>query len=126
MGPGVRRDDGWMRFSNSPQMLAEEIRGAAPGEFGGLAVVNRLSLLVDKGVLGLVAEQFDRLAGGLHAFFEGIDNLRRAPVVLAGEMRLQRDFDVRRLGRLLRRNAVEYHARGQLRNPGCTDDGHGP
>jgi hypothetical protein len=40
-------------------------------------------------------------------------------------MRLQRNLDVGRLGCLLRRNAVEHHARGQFRNPGGADDGHG-
>src|ERR1700687_526808 len=104
-------------------MLFEELRGAAPGQLSRRAIVYRLPLLVDEGVLGVIAEEFERLAGGLHRLLEAIDQLRRAPVVLVGKMRLQRNFYIRWLCRLLRRNAVENHARGQLRNFGGADDG---
>src|SRR5438270_8525353 len=87
-----------------PQMLPEKLRRTAPGELGGFAVVHGLALLVDEGVLGVIAEQLQRLAGGLHALFEGIDHLRRAPVVLVGEVSLERNLDIGGLGRLLRRD----------------------
>ena len=57
-------------------------------EFGGLAVIHRLPLFVDEGVLGVIAEQLQRLARFLHGLLEAIDQRRRAPVVLVGEMRL--------------------------------------
>ena len=40
-------------------------------------------------------------------------------------MRLQRDFYIRRLGRLLRWNAVEHHAGSEFGNFGSADDGDG-
>src|SRR6202030_4544381 len=86
----------------SSQMLFEKRRGAAPGQFGRFAIVHGLPLLVDEGVLGIIAKQFERLAGCLHALLEGIDQLRRAPIILVGEMGLQRNFDVRRLSGRLR------------------------
>src|ERR1700692_2274746 len=107
----------------SPQMLPEKRRGASPGQFGRLAIMHGLPLLVDEGVFGVIAKQFKRLAGRLHALLEGIDQLRRAPIILVGEMGLQRNFYVRRLRCRLRRNAVEHHARGQFGNPGSADDG---
>ena len=85
-----------------------------------------MPLLVDEGVFGVITKQLERLAGGLHCLFEGIDHLRRAPVVLVGEMGLQRNFHIRRLCRLLGRDTVEHDARGQLGNPGGADDGHCP
>ena len=85
----------------SPQMLFEKLGGAAPGELGGLAVMHRQTLLVAEAMVGLVAEQLERFAGRLHALLEAIDQLRRAPIVPVGEMRLQRNLDVRGLGRLL-------------------------
>src|SRR3569833_2947594 len=89
-----------------PQMLPDKVRRPAPGELGRFAVVHGLALLVDEGVLGVIAEQLQRLAGGLHGLLEAIDQLRRAPIVLVGEMRLQRNPDVGGFGRLLRRDAV--------------------
>src|SRR6266478_4671824 len=56
-----------------PQMLPEKLRRPAPGELGGFAIVHGLALLVDEGVLGVIAEQLQRLAGGLHGLFEAID-----------------------------------------------------
>src|SRR6476646_3715559 len=104
--------------SRSAEMLPEKLRRPAPGELGGFAVVHGLALLVDESVLGIIAEQLERLAGGLHAVFKGIDQLRRAPVVLVGEMGLERDLDVGGLGRLLWRDAVEHDAGRKLRNLG--------
>src|SRR5436190_1781993 len=108
----------------SPQMFPEKLRRPPPGEFGRLTVMHGLSLLVDEGVLGIITEQLKRLAGFLHGLLEAVHQLRRAPVVLVGEMGLQRNPDIRRLCRLLRRNAVEHDARGQLRHLGGADDGH--
>src|SRR4051812_22882443 len=110
--------------TGSAQMLAEEFDGAIPGQLGRGAVVHGLALLVDEGVFGVIAIQLERLASGLHRLLEAVNQFRRAPVVLVGEMRLQRDLHVRRLCRLLRRNAVEHHAGGQLRNFGGADDRH--
>ena len=42
--------------ATSPQMLFEKLRRPAPGEFGGLAVMHGLPLLVDEGVLGVIAK----------------------------------------------------------------------
>jgi hypothetical protein len=43
--------------------------------------VNGHALLVHEGMLGIVAENLQRLAGGLHRLFEGVDRSGRAPVV---------------------------------------------
>src|SRR5450755_3215023 len=99
-----------MTKPTSPQMLLEELRGAAPGQLGSLAIMHGHALLIAEAVLGVVAEQLQRLAGGPHAFLEGVDELRCAPVILGGEMRLQWNLDVSRLCGLLRRDAVEHHA----------------
>ena len=107
-----------------PRCFLEILRRPAPGLLGAFAVVHRQALLVGEAVLGVVAMDVERLVGRLHRLLEGIDRGRRAPVVLAGEMRLQRNAHVGGLGRLLRRNAVEHHARGQLRNFRRADDGH--
>lgn len=85
------------------EVLVEERRRPAPGELGGLAVVHRHALLVDESVVGLVAEEFRGLAGGLEPRLEGVDHGGRAPVVAAGEVALQRDLDVGRLGGAFRR-----------------------
>src|ERR1700750_188364 len=90
-----------------PQMLSEILRRAAPGLLGALPIVHRHALLVGEAVLGVVAMDVERLVRRLHRLLERIDRGRRAPVVLAGEMRLQRDAHVRGLCGLLRRNAVE-------------------
>src|SRR2546430_2246998 len=82
------------------------------------------ALLVHEGMLGVVAEQLKRFAGGLHCLLEAVDEGRRAPVVLVGEMRLQRDFHVGGFCRLLRRDAVEHDTGSKLRNLGGADDGH--
>src|SRR6266478_6492323 len=111
-------------IATSPQMLLEKLRGAAPGQLRCRAVVHGLPLLVDEGVLGVIAEELERFAGGLHRLLEASDQLRRAPVVLVGEMRLKGNLDVGRFRGCLRRNAVEHHARGQLGNLGGADDGH--
>jgi hypothetical protein len=37
-------------------MLPEKLRRPAPGELRGFAVVHGLALLVDEGVLGVIAE----------------------------------------------------------------------
>src|SRR5204862_3661887 len=79
---------------NSPQMFLEKFRRPAPCELGSLAVVHGHALLVDEGVLGVVAKKLERLSGGLHRLLETVDQSRRAPVVLVGEMRLQRNLDV--------------------------------
>src|SRR5438270_13935470 len=89
------------RPAYSSQMLLEKLRRPAPSQLRRLAIVHRLPLLVDEGMLGLIPKQLERLAGGFHCLLEAIDDLRRAPVVLAGEMGLKRNFHVRRLCRLL-------------------------
>src|ERR1035438_10233883 len=76
------------RRQASPQMFPEKLGGAAPGELRGMAVVHRHALLVDEGVLGVITKKFERLAGRLHGLLEAVDQLRRAPVILVGEMRL--------------------------------------
>src|SRR6185312_11591253 len=107
-----------------PQMFGKILRRPAPGELGTLAVVHGHPLLVGKAVLGIVAVDVERFAGGLLGLLEGIDGGRRAPVVLAGEMRLQRNPDIGRFRRRFRRDAVEHHARGELGDPGGADDRH--
>ena len=78
-------------------MLAEVIGRAAPGELGGLAVVHSHALLVDEGVLGIIAIELQRLAGLLHGFLERIDCGRRAPIVLVREVPLERHPDLGRV-----------------------------
>src|SRR5262245_18319515 len=65
-----------------PQMLLEKLRRPAPGKLGGLAIMHGRALFVHEGMLGVVAEQLERFAGGLHRLLEGVDSSRRAPVVL--------------------------------------------
>ena len=92
-----RRTGSRRRHDEEPllaEVLLEELRRPAPRQFRGLAIVHGLPLLVDEGVLGVVPEKLERFSGGLHRLLETIDRLRRAPVVLVGEMGLQRDFDV--------------------------------
>src|SRR5689334_18287441 len=95
----------------SPQMLLEKLRRPAPGQLSALAVMHGDALLVHEGMFRIVAEELERLAGGLHRLLESIDRGRCAPIVLVGEMRLQRDLHIGRLCRLLRRNAVEHDTR---------------
>src|SRR5580704_6545599 len=108
----------------SREMFPEKAGGAIPRQLCRLAVVHRHALFVNEGMVGVVAEQFERLAGLFHRLLEAVDQLRGAPVVLAGEMRLQRNLHVRRLGGSLWRNAVKYDASRQLRNFGGADDRH--
>src|SRR5580704_7503198 len=105
-------------------MLPEKLRRPAPGQLRRLPIMHRQALLVAKTVLGVVAENLERLAGGLHALLEAVDQLRGAPVVPGGEVRLKWDPDVRGLGRLLRWDTVEHHARGELGDFGGADDRH--
>src|SRR5260370_16490503 len=95
-------------------MLLEKPGGAVPGQFGRHAIVHRLPLLVDEGVFGVIAKKLERLPARLHGLLEAVDQLRRAPVFLAGEMLLKWNFHTPRCCCLLRRNTVEYHALGQL------------
>src|SRR5260370_17770805 len=95
-------------------MLLEKPGGGVPGQFGRLAIVHRLPLLVDETVFGVIAKKFERPACRLHGLLERLDQLWRAPVVLISEMGLQRNFPVRRLFRLVRRSAVEPTAPPQL------------
>src|SRR5262245_33723264 len=74
------------------KVLPEKLRCPAPGQLSGLAVVDGGALLVHEGMVGVVAEDFHRLAGVFHRLLEGIDRRRRAPIVLVGEMPLQWDF----------------------------------
>src|SRR5262249_21639070 len=70
------RDD---RCARSPtQVRRPELQGAAPGELGGGTVVD-VALLVDEGVLGVVAEHVRSRPGGLQGGLEGVDGRRRAP-----------------------------------------------
>ena len=57
-------------------MLLEKVRRAAPGQFGGLAVMHGHSLFVDEGVLGIIAEDLERFSGRLHALLERVDRWR--------------------------------------------------
>src|SRR5262249_36414921 len=107
------------------QMFAEKLDRAAPGEFGGLAVVDGHALLVHKGVLGVITVELERLAGGFPPLPERMDPLRGAPIVFVGEMSLQRDLDVGGLGRLPRRNAIEHPPSRKLWNLGGADNGYG-
>src|SRR5215470_7997733 len=106
-------------------MLPEELRRPAPRKLRGLAVMHSSTLLVHEGMLGVVTEQLERFAGGLHRLLESIDRGRRAPIVLVGEMRLQWDLNITGFRCLLRRDAVEYDASGQLGNLRSPDDSHG-
>src|SRR3954468_18530754 len=104
-------------------MLVEVLRRPSPGELGGGAVVHAHALLVHEAMLRVVAIKFERLAGVLHRLLELVDEIRRAPIIGVGEMRLQRNPNVGGLPRLLRRNAEEYDPGRELRNLGGADDG---
>src|SRR5260370_30812977 len=91
-------------------MLPEKLGGAVRGEFGGRAIMHRLALFVDEGVLGVITKKLERLAGGLHGLLEGTDELRRAPIVLVREMGLPRNLDVCGLCRPLPPNTIKHHA----------------
>src|SRR5579883_3120901 len=80
--------------SNLSQMLLEKRRGAIPGELRRLSIMHRHALFVDEGVVGVIAEKLERFAGFLHRLLESVDHLRRAPIVAAGEMRLQGNPDI--------------------------------
>src|SRR5258708_31899982 len=73
------------RRISSLHVLLEEIRGTTPRDFGGLAVVHRHTLLVHEAVVGVVAEEFVRLAGSGQSLLERVNRSRRAPVLLVGE-----------------------------------------
>jgi hypothetical protein len=81
-------------------MLSQESNGAAPGELRRKAVMHRHALLVDEGVIGVIAEELRVLARRLQRLLEIVNGLWRDVVVLAGEMALKRNLDVGRLDRL--------------------------
>src|SRR5262245_65878099 len=62
------------------QVLGPEGQHPLPGQFGGGTVMH-VALLVDEGMVGLVAEDFRRLAGRGELGREFVDRGRRAPVV---------------------------------------------
>ncbi len=53
--------------------------------------MHRHALLVDEGVVGVIAEEFRLLARSLQGFLEIIDSLRRDVIVLVGEVTLERN-----------------------------------
>ena len=75
-------------------MLPEKLDRAAPGEFGGVPVMDGRALLVDEGVIRVVAEELELFASGLQPGLEGVDRGRRDEFVAIGEMALQRNLDV--------------------------------
>jgi hypothetical protein len=79
--------------------------------------------LVEKGVVGLVAVKLWRIAGAAHGGVQRIDGGRRAPVVLVGEMPLEGNPDVGRVGKLLRWNAIEADPGGKIRHVHCGGNG---
>src|SRR5579863_8205044 len=90
----------------SSEARLQKLRHAVPGEVGGADVVC-LAALVGKGMRGVVAVDLMRNARFLQRLFEIVDGGRGAPIVLVGEVALQRNADLRRVGELLRRNAVK-------------------
>src|SRR5437764_12892669 len=95
----VARNRGPRRSAFSfPQVPGPELPRARPGEFCGLALMRIGPLLVHETVLGIIPVDLGRLAGALQRRLEIVYGLRRAPVVVVREMRLQRHADVARLG----------------------------
>ena len=64
----------------------EERRRASPGEFRRSAVMHGHALLVGEGVMGVVAEELEVLAGRLQAVLEAVDRRGGDVVVIVGEM----------------------------------------
>jgi hypothetical protein len=73
----------------SAQVLFEEGHRASPGNFGLPSVVNGDALLVHERMIRIVAKERGVLAGLFQAFFEIIDQLRRAPPTRCAACRCQ-------------------------------------
>ena len=106
----------------SAQVLVPEVEHAGPGLLGGGALVGFGALLVHEAVGGNVVVEFDGLAGFLHAFLEAVGGFGSAPGVLRGEVALQGDLDVGRLGDGGGRDAIEADPGGELGHLGGADD----
>jgi hypothetical protein len=76
-----------------------------------LTIMNGHSLLIDEGVIGVIAEKLCAPAGGNEAFLEVVNDLWRAPIVFVSEMTLKRNVHIGRFYGLLWRDAVEGDSR---------------
>src|SRR6185312_17162058 len=103
-------------MASRSEVRAQEGHHAVPRLGGAGGIVGRAPL-VGKGVRGVIAIDFRLVAGTGHCLLEVVDELRRAPVVLVGEVALDRDLYLRRIGQRSRRNAVERHAAGDAADP---------
>src|SRR2546421_10410032 len=88
-------------------MPAPEFQRARPGKLRSLTLMGVGSLLVHEAVLGVIAKDLGGLASALQRGFETVDRLGRAPIIVIGEMRLERRADVGRLGDVPGRKSVE-------------------
>src|SRR3981081_307697 len=96
------------------EVLGQERHHAFPGLLGRGRVVGR-ALLVGEGMRRVIA-MYVRLSGaGGHRLLEVVPDLRRAPVVGVGEVALEGNPDLGRIGELARRHAVEWHSASNAR-----------
>jgi len=109
-------------------MLLEKIRWRGfPGQLGRLAIVHGLPLLVDEGVFG-VHNEIARatLPAAFIAFSKPLTSSGVHQSSVLAKMRLQRNFHIRRLGRLLRPECRRTRTpAGEFGNFGGADDSDG-
>ena len=82
-------------------MLRPEGKRARPRELRRLSLMCVGPLLVHEAVLRRVAEYLGRFSRAVERRFEVVDRRGRAPVVVVGEMRLQRQADVGGVGDII-------------------------
>src|SRR5436190_14334440 len=87
------------RAPSGSEVGAQEGHHALPCLLGAGGIVGR-ALLVGEGVRRVVAVDLRLVAGVGHRLLEAVDHLRRAPVVLVGEVTLDRNPDLCRISQL--------------------------
>src|SRR5207247_9232802 len=80
-----------------------------PGQLGRSSVVNITTLLIEKPVLSIIAEQLVGYLGLLEGRFERIDRCRRAPIVLVCKVALPRHSEGFGVSGLGWGNTIEAH-----------------
>jgi hypothetical protein len=106
------------------KVLTQEHHHAFPRLLGRRRVVGR-ALLVGEGVCRVIAVDLRLVAAAGHRLLEVVHDLRGAPVVGVGEMALDGNLDLRRIGELSRRHAIEWHAAGDAGHARRGGDGEG-
>ena len=104
-------------------MPGKKTQRPLPGQDRASRIVDLTAPFVEESMIGIVAIQFRRRAFRAHGCLQRVNGSRRAPVVLARKVPLKRDADIRGIGKLPRRNAIEAHACGKLRHMHGGGDG---